>query len=114
MTFRLLIIGWLTSILARVFLFGGGGEVGAYVSVAVFWVTTAALIGLSAWRLVNKREKHALPYLLVLIALVAFSYRLVVTDGSTASVSAMLFLACVVGLVVVYVKRKLSRSNAQL
>lgn len=113
MTFKLLIIGWLTSLLARVFLFGGGGEVGAYVSVVIFWVITATLVGLTVWRLARKSEGNTLPLALLLTALALFVYRIFVTDGVTATISAMLFLACVVSLLLVYVRRKVSRRAGQ-
>lgn len=114
MALRILIFIWLASLLARVFLFGEGGEAGAYASVILFWIATAALAGLSIWRLANRRDGDLLPFSLLLTALAAFVYRIVITDGVATPLSSWLFLACVIGLLMVYVKRKINNHKGSM
>lgn len=104
MLLRILLAGWIGTLACRVLVFGDGGTLGAYVVVGLFWLSTLALVGLAALRLATRRTKHQLEYALGLGALLAFVFRVFVTDGPAASLSALLFVACLIALAVVCIR----------
>lgn len=103
MALRILLAAWLATLACRVLVFGDGGTVGAYITVGLFWAVTAVLLALSVRQLILRGERQ-LEHGLVLGAVLAFLYRMIVDEGPTAPASALLFFVCLVALAVVYVR----------
>jgi len=108
MLLRVLLASWVLALASRVILFRDGGEIGAYACTVVFGIATLGLVLLSASRLLGRRQGETLPFALILAAMLAFVYRIVVTNGPTAPIASWVFVACVVALLIVYGRRKWS------
>jgi hypothetical protein len=108
MLLRILLAGWVLALACRVIIFRDGGEIGAYACTVVFAITTLGLVLLSASRLLARQQGETLPFALILAAVLAFIYRIIVTNGPTAPIASWIFAVCVVALLIVYGRRKWS------
>lgn len=113
MLLKVFLAGWVLSLLARVVIFREGGEIGAYACTVLFVISTLGLIVISISRLLDRRQGETLPFALLLGAILAFIYRIVVTEGPTAPIASWLFFACVVALLIIYVRRKFDYPPSQ-
>lgn len=103
---RTLLAGWLLALVARVALFREGGEIGAYACSVVFWACTLGLVILSMSKILNRQKGETLPFVLILTAVLAFIYPILVSRGPTTSIASWVFIVCVVGLLVTYSRRR--------
>lgn len=92
---------WAAALIARVTVFAGGG-VGAWVCAVAFWAVSLALLAVSIWHVRRPSEKAKPRYILVILGVLAFSYRVVVPTGITAELSTAIWLAAVIGLLALY------------
>lgn len=111
---RVLLASWVLLLASRILLFGEGGTVGAYTSVSLFWLVAAVLITALIWCLFQDGRRNMVEPVLVLAVLVLFCYRGLVTEGPTASVSALLLIAGVGVLMATYLYKLWITANHRL
>jgi type IV secretory pathway VirB2 component (pilin) len=101
----ILLVAWVLPLIFRVVLFREGGEIGAYACTIVFAIASIGLAILSIVKLIDHRPGETLPFALILVAMLSFAYRAFV-DGPTASIASLIFYACVMGLMIIFGRRK--------
>jgi hypothetical protein len=94
---------WVIALVVRVTVFASGGA-GAWFCVIAFWAATVALLAISIQHLRRAPEGGKTRYILVVIGLLAFGYRVIVPNGILADLSTIVWLACALGLLAGYIR----------
>ena len=95
---------WIAVLIARVSVFAGGG-LGGWLSVRLFWIASAGLTVIAVLGIHRSRGARKAPYILLVVGLVAFVYRVVVPNGLGAELSTAIWLLCATGLTLLGVQR---------
>lgn len=94
---------WVAALTARVTVFAGGG-VGSWLSVGAFGVASVLLLVLAVHGIRQSRGSGKAPYILVIVGLVAFGYRILIPSGLSAEISTAIWLVCAICLVITGVR----------
>lgn len=101
---------WILALGARVTIFSSGG-IGAWVCVTLLWVATASLLAVSVQRVRTPTEYDRVRYVLVIAGLLAFCYGVFGPSGLAKELTTAVWLLCVVGLLISYVRGAIHRGS---